>query len=147
MADEKKFEEAVIFNKDITVKESATFKKDVLIEEKLEVKKTINVEGKIQENGIDLVPKGTIVMWYNKDKKHPPPDGWKICNGENSTPDLRGRFIVGTFKDNKVFANDKGGIFSKNSSNEEFGFGVATCENSLIKVNTAYYVLHYIMKT
>ena len=38
------------------------------------------------------VPSGTIVM-YNSGSA---PSGWAICNGSNGTPDLRGRFIVGS---------------------------------------------------
>lgn len=38
------------------------------------------------------MPQGAIVMWY--DKTIPP--GWHICDGTNGTPDLSGRFAVGT---------------------------------------------------
>ena len=38
------------------------------------------------------VPSGTIVM-YNSGSA---PTGWAICNGSNGTPDLRGKFIVGS---------------------------------------------------
>lgn len=58
--------------------------------------------GKIKEHGNALVPRGTIVMWNGNS----PPAGWAICDGKSylfangagsviSTPDLRGRFIVG----------------------------------------------------
>ncbi len=39
------------------------------------------------------VPSGTIVMWSGNPNNIP--SGWKICDGTNGTPDLRGRFIVG----------------------------------------------------
>jgi microcystin-dependent protein len=38
------------------------------------------------------VPRGTIVA-YNSSTIVPP--GWALCDGENGTPDLRGRFILG----------------------------------------------------
>ena len=38
------------------------------------------------------VPTGTIVM-YNGDAA---PSGWALCDGQNGTPDLRDRFIVGS---------------------------------------------------
>ena len=38
-------------------------------------------------------PKGVIVMWSGEATAVPA--GWALCNGENGTPDLRGRFIVG----------------------------------------------------
>lgn len=39
----------------------------------------------------DAVPSGTIVMFHGSTI----PTGWAICNGQNGTPDLRDRFIVG----------------------------------------------------
>ena len=38
-----------------------------------------------------LVPSGLISMWSGSIV----PEGWFLCNGENGTPDLRNRFIVG----------------------------------------------------
>lgn len=38
-----------------------------------------------------LVPRGVIAMWRGTT----PPAGWALCNGQNGTPDLRDRFIVG----------------------------------------------------
>ena len=38
-----------------------------------------------------LVPKGAIVMWTGSQ----PPAGWALCDGNNGTPDLRGRFVLG----------------------------------------------------
>ncbi|MBQ8299577.1 MAG: hypothetical protein IJX99_06995 [Clostridia bacterium] len=37
------------------------------------------------------IPKGLICMWSGSEV----PIGWLLCNGENNTPDLRDRFIVG----------------------------------------------------
>lgn len=39
------------------------------------------------------VPKGLISMWYGLLTNIP--DGWTLCDGQNGTPDLRDRFIVG----------------------------------------------------
>ncbi|WP_421873465.1 tail fiber protein [Marinoscillum sp.] len=36
-------------------------------------------------------PSGTIVMWSGSTV----PEGWKLCDGTNSTPNLSGRFVVG----------------------------------------------------
>jgi hypothetical protein len=38
-------------------------------------------------------PAGVIMMWSGSIATVP--TGWYLCNGENGTPDLRGRFIVG----------------------------------------------------
>ena len=43
----------------------------------------------------DGVPSGGIIMWCGYDGQGIP-DGWVLCNGENGTPDLRDRFIVGS---------------------------------------------------
>lgn len=36
-------------------------------------------------------PRGTVLMWYSNTI----PPGWVECNGQNNSPDLRGRFPVG----------------------------------------------------
>jgi microcystin-dependent protein len=41
--------------------------------------------------GIVSIPAGIIVMWSGTTI----PSGWALCDGTNSTPDLRNRFIVG----------------------------------------------------
>ena len=41
--------------------------------------------------GIVTIPTGVIVMWSGTTI----PSGWTLCDGTNSTPDLRNRFIVG----------------------------------------------------
>jgi hypothetical protein len=41
----------------------------------------------------DIIPSGVIVMWSGSVATIP--SGWLICDGSNSTPDLRNRFIVG----------------------------------------------------
>lgn len=38
------------------------------------------------------VPSGFIGMWSGSTV----PDGWALCDGENGTPDLRGRFVLGS---------------------------------------------------
>lgn len=45
------------------------------------------------EERVDVVT-GPIVMWHGPLANIP--DGWALCDGNNGTPDLRGRFIKGT---------------------------------------------------
>jgi microcystin-dependent protein len=49
------------------------------------------------------VPSGGIIMWSGSIATIP--TGWFLCNGANSTPDLRNRFIIGANVDNGGVAN------------------------------------------
>ena len=42
--------------------------------------------------GITSFVTGMIIMWTGSSA----PSGWALCNGQNGTPDLRNRFVVGT---------------------------------------------------
>ena len=72
----------------------------------------LNVYGKVQENGGDIMPRGTIIMYYDVLTGRFDPltgtgisnmTGWALCDGRSHTfntvstvaPDLNGRFIVG----------------------------------------------------
>lgn len=48
---------------------------------------------------------GMIMMWYGS--ANMVPEGWRICNGSNGTPDLTDRFIVGA--GGKYTVGNKGG--------------------------------------
>lgn len=41
----------------------------------------------------DKLPTGIISIWYGA--ANAVPSGWALCNGENGTPDLRGKFVLG----------------------------------------------------
>ena len=49
----------------------------------------VNIKGPPGEGG--GVPAGMICMWSGDAV----PEGWAVCDGQNGTPDLRGRFILG----------------------------------------------------
>ncbi len=69
----------------------------------------VNVFGKVQENGGDIMPAGTVIMYYDNLASFTnglgtgEMTGWGLCDGSSYTfngttitsPDLRGRFIVG----------------------------------------------------
>ena len=55
------------------------------------------------------VPSGVIVLWSGATNAIP--TGWVLCNGQNSTPDLRDRFIIGA--GNNYNVNATGGESSK----------------------------------
>ena len=65
--------------------------------------KTIELNGKNVEH--HLMPKGTIVA-YNGESNIP--HGWAVCDGSNNTPDLKGRFILGSSNTKKL--GSKGGL-------------------------------------
>ena len=48
----------------------------------------------------NVLPKGLIVIWYGNQNNIP--SGWALCDGNNDTPDLRGRFILGYSSSHEV---------------------------------------------
>ncbi len=57
----------------------------------------LNVVG---SSGTSEIPKGVIVMWSGSADNIP--EGWELCNGENGTPDLQDRFLVGAGREYEV---------------------------------------------
>lgn len=60
------------------------------------------LEAAIQQR---LCPVGSIIIWSGA--ANAIPEGWRLCNGTNGTPDLRDRFILGAGGDQNP--NDAGG--------------------------------------
>jgi microcystin-dependent protein len=128
-------DEALTVTGDTTLNSSLTVENETTLENKLEVtgkttmtnelEVTSNItstngninteEGKVQENGHDLLPRGSIIMWSNLESQSVP-NGWALCDGKTynyyydedgtrlyeeaeagtiKTPDLQDRFIVG----------------------------------------------------
>ena len=87
----------------------------VVVEENLNVKDNLilegsmNLGGSLTVNGVEnaSVPRGAIIMWSGSDL----PTGWALCDGQNGTPDLRDKFILG-ISENEV-PGDEGGNHSK----------------------------------
>ena len=54
------------------------------------------------------IPTGAILIWSGA--ANAIPSGWALCNGSNSTPDLRGKFVVGYSNTDGLFdVGDTGG--------------------------------------
>ena len=71
----------------------------------------VSLEGGLKAgaiSGIGAVPVGTIILWYGDAGSVPA--GWAVCDGDNGTPDMRGRFPVGA--GNKYAPGDTGGAAS-----------------------------------
>ncbi|MEQ8711916.1 MAG: hypothetical protein RIC80_02810 [Cyclobacteriaceae bacterium] len=63
------------------------------VDEKVQVTDDMDVSGTVTANrfdGFGTVPIGGIIMWSGTTA----PSGWAICDGNNSTPNLSGRFII-----------------------------------------------------
>ena len=67
--------------------------------------KKVSIEGHTHD---DIFPSGIITMWSGSISNIP--KGWVLCDGQNGTPDLRDRFIVGAGKSYNV--GDTGGANS-----------------------------------
>ncbi len=63
------------------------------------VKKKLDEIAKVFDPKKNLLPRGIIIPW---DAKDPKPDGWAICDGTAGTPNLSGRFLIGTVSTNEV---------------------------------------------
>jgi hypothetical protein len=50
----------------------------------------------------NAIPSGLISMWSGTIASIP--SGWVLCNGSNSTPDLRNKFIIGAHSDSTGIA-------------------------------------------
>ena len=53
------------------------------------------------------IPAGVVVMWSGAENAIP--TGWALCDGNNSTPDLRNRFVIGAGTGGNYSVNDDGG--------------------------------------
>ena len=59
------------------------------------------------------MPVGSIIMWngtYNDDGTIPDYENWQICDGSNNTPDLRGRFILGSTNNTSLDVTGEGQV-------------------------------------
>jgi microcystin-dependent protein len=76
-----------------------------------------------------IIPKGTIVM-FNKGSADIP-IGWAMCDGTNGTPDLRGRFVLGSNPE-----NNKNGRLKTNSMSTTGGIETKFLSVSEMPVHT-----------
>ena len=55
-------------------------------------------------NGIGSIatPSGAIILWYGSIASIP--SGWVLCDGNNGTPDLRNKFVIGANSDTSSIA-------------------------------------------
>lgn len=60
-----------------------------------------------EHDGDASLPVGVVLMWSGELDEIP--DGWALCDGEDDTPDLTGRFVVGADEDALVGSSGEGG--------------------------------------
>ena len=70
------------------------------------------VQGSTGSSGATGIPSGVILLWSGA--ANAIPSGWVLCNGSNSTPDLRNRFVLGAGSSYSV--GDTGGNESQTLS-------------------------------
>jgi len=112
-----------------------------------------------------MSPTGLIVLWSGSVGTIP--TGWVICDGNNSTPDLRDRFIVGAGSTYAVAANggsvNHNHAFTGDGHDHAINAGAHISAGAVYENKTAseavtgttdngsslppYYALAYIMKT
>lgn len=79
----------------------------------------------------NMLPEGVITAYHGDAI----PDGWAICDGQNGTPDLVGKFIIGGTSE------QEGEEISITPTNPVTG-----TETSVVKIDPKYYSLVFIMK-
>lgn len=83
------------------------------------------------------LPSGSIIMYHGATI----PSGWALCNGQNGTPDLRDKFIVGA---GNSYAEGSYGQQTNKTMDDPL---IVSGTTSTIPVGLSYYALYYIMKT
>ena len=91
----------------------------------------------------NALPSGSIIIWTGSTI----PNGWAICNGENGTPDLRNRFLVGAGSDGALGST---GGNKKISTNGNY-YGVGSSYNYVLtsvgeENRPPYRTVYFIMK-
>ena len=51
---------------------------------------TVTIDGTLNVANLNILPRFCIIAFHGNN----PPNGWVICDGNNGTPDLRGRFVL-----------------------------------------------------
>ena len=62
----------------------------------------VSPNGEVKKITASPIPLGGIIMWSGTIAEIPA--GWSLCNGQNGTPDLRSRFIVGAGSDSSTYS-------------------------------------------
>ena len=124
----------------------ATVSGKVYVKGDAAVKGNLGVAGSI--SGLGTVPVGAIVIWNGQSNKIP--DGWALCNGNNGTPDLRNRFVVGAGKSYKPGATGGNASYHLTTNHLPAHSHLYAGDDDLVKVkpgNTGYSATSNIKET
>lgn len=53
----------------------------------------VKATGRVYDGVGEVMPKGAIIMWSGSSQNIP--QGWKLCDGRDNTPNLVDRFVLG----------------------------------------------------
>lgn len=95
------------------------------------------------------IPTGTVLSWSGS--VDAVPKGWALCDGQNGTPDLRGKFVIGASENHPAGTTGgeethilDGSLFS--GGENLIISGDKTEEGSVFNALPPYYALAYIIK-
>lgn len=69
-------------------------------------KTSTNLASSIATISTESIPSGAIIMWSGSSTNIP--SGWALCNGQNGTPNLIGRFVLGADNTTQTEASESG---------------------------------------
>lgn len=85
----------------------------------------------------DMLPSGIILLWSGPIASIP--EGWNLCDGNNGTPDLRDRFIVGAKQDDSGTAKTNlTGALTQSGGNANHTHTVSGNSNAASSGTTGY---------
>lgn len=92
-----------------------------------------------EDNRMGFVPVGGIILWSGSAASVP--TGWAICDGTNGTPDLTGRFVIGTKTDSGATydVGDTGGVTTHNHTYAHKHLVPQQYGSSYLRYNTTPY--------
>jgi microcystin-dependent protein len=80
------------------------------------------------------IPQGGIIIWSGASNNIP--SGWVLCDGNNSTPDLRNRFVLGAGNSYSVGA--QGGATTHTLTVDEIPAHTHTYIDQYVVINAGY---------
>ena len=78
---------------DLTVQGPTTLQGSLQCSEGASFGGDVRAAGQLFDGTGVVLPRGGIILWAGSPENVPA--GWALCDGQNGTPDLRGRFVVG----------------------------------------------------